>query len=174
MVQPFRFGVIAEHFRSAIDWSNLARRAEEYGYDSFLVPHHIFHAPFTLLTAAAAATTSLTVGASVFNIDILRDPVFLATEAASLDQLSNGRLELGLGFGYVREEYRQVGIPFEPTDTRIRRFQEALQVVKAYYQSDDPLRFDGTYYKIDYQMEKIRPFQQPHPPIYIGGGASVS
>src|SRR5215470_10621477 len=111
---PFRFGVIAFHAQSRAEWIAKARRAEQLGYSILLAPDHLGEqfAPVPALLAAAEATTSLRIGSYVFANDF-RHPVILAKEAATLDVLSGGRFELGIGTGYMRAEYEQIGIPYE-------------------------------------------------------------
>src|SRR4051812_47214831 len=118
--KAFRFGLIAEQFGTASEWIAKARRAEELGYSTLLIRDHFApdffghqFAPFSALAFAAAATTTLHVGTMVIDNDF-RHPAVLAKEAATLDLLSHGRFELGLGAGWLDAEYRQSGITFEP------------------------------------------------------------
>ena len=114
-MRPFRFAVTASHAASAAEWAALARRAEELGYASILVPDHLGSqlSPIAALGAAAAATTRLRIGGFVFANDF-RHPLLLAREAATLDLLSDGRLELGLGAGWRTADYRQLGLTYDP------------------------------------------------------------
>jgi probable F420-dependent oxidoreductase len=125
--RPFRFGVIAYHAGSKEEWRTKARRAEHLGYSVLLVPDHLEAqlAPVPALLAAAEATTSLRVGSYVFANDF-RHPVLLAQEAATLDVLSDGRFELGIGAGWMRIEYEHVGIPYAPAAIRVSRLEETL------------------------------------------------
>src|SRR5664279_4015356 len=109
-MHPFRFAVQQETAASGADWVALARRAESLGYDVFVVPDHLGHqlSPFAALSAVAAATTRIRLGAFVFANDY-RHPLMLAREAATLDFLSNGRFELGLGAGWKTGDYKQLG-----------------------------------------------------------------
>lgn len=116
--------------------------------------------------AAAAATTRLRVGSLVLDNDY-RHPVLLAKEAATLDVLSQGRFELGLGAGWARHEYEQAGIPFDPPALRASRLQEALQVLKGLW-ADGPLTFEGAHYHIKQLDGFPKPIQRPHPPILVG------
>src|SRR5436309_13173199 len=108
----FRFGVEACHARSGKEWAEKARKLEDLGYATLFVSDHFDDqlAPVPALMAAAATTTSLRVSSFVFDSDY-RHPVVLAKEAATLDLLSGGRFELGLGAGYLRSEYEQAGLP---------------------------------------------------------------
>ncbi len=110
-VHPFRFAVTASHARDAEAWRGLARRAEELGYASLLVPDHLGTqlSPIAAMATAAAVTDRLRIGGFVFANDF-RHPLVLAREAATLDLLSNGRLELGLGAGWRTADYRQLGV----------------------------------------------------------------
>jgi probable F420-dependent oxidoreductase len=108
------------------------------------------------------------VGSLVFDNDF-RHPVMLAKEAATLDVLSGGRLELGLGAGWMKLEYERAGIPFERASVRIERMEEAVQIIKGLF-SDGPIDFEGQYYTITNLEGFPKPMQRPHPPIHIGGG----
>jgi probable F420-dependent oxidoreductase len=130
-MHPFRFGVTIRRAASADQWVASARRAEELGYDILLMPDHLGSqlSPIAALMAAAAATTRLRVGTYVLAID-LRDPLMLAREAATLDLLSGGRFELGLGAGWSVADYHMIGRPYDPPPRRIDRLAEAAPLVK--------------------------------------------
>jgi probable F420-dependent oxidoreductase len=173
--RPFRFGVINETTLPPAEWIAHVRRVEELGYATFLIRDHFVPdffgdqlAPIAALMAAANATSTLRVGTMVFDNDY-RHPALLAKEAATLDQLSGGRLELGLGAGWLRSEYDQAGLPFEPAGRRIDRLEEALHVLKGLF-ADDPLTYAGEHYTISGLNSYPKPAQRPHPPILIGGG----
>src|SRR2546429_5826243 len=125
-MKPFRFGVNVRTAASQAEWADKARKVEALGYAVLLVPDHLAEllAPLPALAAAAAATTRLRVGTAVLNNDF-RHPALLAREAATLDVLSDGRLELGLGAGHIRSEYEQAGLAFDPGATRVQRLGEA-------------------------------------------------
>ncbi len=131
MHRPFRFGVVSGQVQSQTAWVTTARRAEQLGYATLLVVDRISMglAPFSALAMAAGATTSLRVGTFVFCNDF-RHPAVLAKEAATLDLLSGGRFELGIGAGVGPSDYNQMGIPFESPGTRVSRFEESLQIIK--------------------------------------------
>src|SRR5947209_13063621 len=132
MHRPFRFGVVAAYALSHTAWITTARRAEELGYATLLIPDRATIgslAPLTALAVAAEATTRLRVGSYVF-CNEYRHPVLLAREAATLDLLSEGRFELGLGAGVSAPEFQQLGIPFASGGTRVSRLAETLQLVK--------------------------------------------
>ena len=174
--RPFRFGVINERAHTAAAWVAQARRAEALGYATFLIRDHFAPdffgdqlAPFTALMAAASATTTLRVGTLVIDNDY-RHPVVLAKEAATLDVLSGGRLELGLGAGWLRSEYDRAGLAFDPAAVRIDRLEEALGVLKGLF-ADGPLTFTGKHYAIAGLVGFPTPVQRPHPPILLGAGS---
>ena len=149
MNRPFRFGVVASHAPSHTAWISTARRVEELGYATLLVVDRMGAglAPFTALAVAAEATTSLRVGTFVFCNDF-RHPAVLAKEAATLDLLSEGRFELGLGAGVGPSDYNQMGIPFESAGTRVSRLEESLQIIKQLF-TEEIVNFSGKYYTIN-------------------------
>lgn len=172
----FRFGVICEWMQSAEEWVVKARYAESAGYSTFLIRDHFIREPFgdqfapmIALMAAAAATTTLRVGNLVLDNDY-RHPVLLAKEAATLDHLSGGRFELGIGAGWLKAEYEQAGMPFDAAGVRVSRLGEALHVLKGLF-ADQPLTFSGSHYRITQLDGFPKPLQQPHPPILIGAGS---
>src|SRR5215213_11732707 len=131
--RPFRFGVIGEAITSRERLLDAARRAEALGYSTLLLRDHFVAEPFgdqlaplVALTAAAAATRTLRVGSLVLDNDY-RHPVMLAKEAATLDLLSEGRFELGIGAGWLRAEYERAGMPFDTAGQRIQRLEESIK-----------------------------------------------
>jgi probable F420-dependent oxidoreductase len=171
MVMPFRFGVQASGaFRSRQEWVGLARRVEDLGYSTLSIPDHFDDqlAPNVALMAAADATTTLRLGALVWCNDY-RHPVVLAKEAATLDLLSDGRLELGLGAGWMRTDYDHAGLAYDRPGIRIERMVEALQVLEGLF-ADGPVTFEGQHYRITDLEGTPKPVQRPHPPFLIGGG----
>ena len=169
-VRPFRFGVTAPTPSGGTDWAERARRVEYLGYSMLVVPDHFRDhlAPVPALTAAALATTRLRVGSLVFSNDF-RHPAVLAKEAATIDVLSGGRFELGLGAGWLREEYDQTGIRFDPPGTRVGRLEEAVTIIKGLL-AGERVTFAGRHYAIADLEGRPTPVQRPHPPIAIGGG----
>jgi probable F420-dependent oxidoreductase len=172
----FRFGVIGEDIRTSEQLVAEARRAEAIGYSTLLLRDHFVREPFgeqfapmVALMAAAAATTSLRVGTMVIDNDY-RHPVLLAKEAATLDVLSGGRFELGLGAGWLRDEYERAGLPFDPAGVRIDRLEESLQILKCLL-SGSSATIQGKHYALDGLTTFPRPVQRPHPPILIGAGS---
>jgi probable F420-dependent oxidoreductase len=168
--RPFRFGVQISTAGSAADWAALARRAEELGYSSVFMPDHFGDqfAPVPALMAAADATTELRVGALVFANDY-KHPVVLAKEVATIDVLSGGRFELGIGAGWMNTDYDQSGIDHDRPGVRIDRLAESLTICKGLF-GDDPVTFEGDHYTISGMDGLPKPVQRPHPPILVGGG----
>ncbi|HZU80124.1 MAG TPA: TIGR03621 family F420-dependent LLM class oxidoreductase [Acidimicrobiales bacterium] len=170
---PFRFA--AQLSRppdgTARGWAEQARRAEDLGYSALLMPDHFGEqlAPVPALMAAASATTRLRLGTLVFDNDY-RHPLVLAKEAATLDLLSEGRLELGLGAGWMRTDYEQSGIAYDPPGVRVDRFAEAVDVISGLLQADEPFSYSGRHYTVTAATPYPRPAQRPRPPIVIGGG----
>ncbi|TMB81247.1 MAG: TIGR03621 family F420-dependent LLM class oxidoreductase, partial [Chloroflexi bacterium] len=168
MPQPFRFTVVTAGAPSHSAWVALARRAEELGYATLVVPDRTItgFAPLTALAVAAEATTSLRIGSRVFCNDY-RHPALLAKEVATLDVLSDGRFELGLGAGIGPWDYQQLGMPFEDAGTRVSRLQESLAILKGLF-SQESVTFSGQSYTISGMKGLPRPIQKPHPPIVMG------
>ena len=168
--RPFRFGVSVHGSKSREEWIGIARQAEDLGYSTLLIPDHLGDqlSPVPALLAAADATSKLRVGSLVFDNDF-RHPVMLAKEAATLDVLSGGRLELGLGAGWMKPEYEQAGISFERPGVRIERLEEAVKIIKGLF-ADGPVNFAGRHYTISGLEGFPKPVQRPRPPVHIGGG----
>jgi len=168
MKKAFRFGVVTGGHATRAAWISLAQRIEELGYASLLIPDVLGTplATMTALTVAATATTTLRVGSYVF-VNDYRNPALLAREIATLDQLSDGRVELGLGAGNWPHEYQQLGIPFEKAGVRVSRFAEGLAIIKQFFTAET-VNFSGTYYTTTALRPLPRSVQQPHPPILIG------
>ena len=166
--KAFRFGVVTGGHASRSSWIALAQRVEELGYSSLLVPD-VLGTPLATLTAlavAATATTKLRVGSFVC-VNDYRHPALLAREIATLDLLSDGRVELGLGAGNWQHEYQQLGIPFDKAGVRVSRFAEGLSIIKTFL-SSETVNFSGEYYTTTELRPIPKPVQQPHPPILIG------
>jgi probable F420-dependent oxidoreductase len=174
--RPFRFGVIGEAITSRERLLETAHRAEALGYSTLLLRDHFVAEPFgdqlaplVALTAAAGATRTLRVGSLVLDNDY-RHPVVLAKEVATLDLLSEGRFELGVGAGWLRDEYQRAGMPFDPPAVRVSRLQESLQVLKGLL-AGSALTFKGEHYTVDGMAGFPVPVQRPHPPILVGAGS---
>lgn len=174
-MKPFRFGVINEQMKPPVDWIAHVKRAETLGYATFLIRDHYVsdffgdqYAPIAAMTVAACMTTHLRVGTLVIDNDY-RHPVLLAKEIATLDQLSGGRVEFGLGAGWLKTEYEQAGIQYDPNGVRVSRLEEALAVYKALF-AGESVTHKGEFYAIDHIQNVPMPQQRPHPPILIGAG----
>jgi probable F420-dependent oxidoreductase len=140
------------------------------GYSGLYLPDHFDEqpGPIAALMSAADATTRLRVGSLVFDNDY-RHPWVLAKEAATLDLLSDGRLDLGLGAGWLVADYEMAGISYDSAGTRIERLEEGLEVIKGFF-SGKPFSYSGKHYSIKEAEGSPSPVQKPHPPILLGGG----
>ena len=170
MHRPFRFGVVAAYTPSHTAWIRTARRVEELGYAALLMPDRVSMgslAPLAALAVASEVTTSLRIGSYVF-CNEYRHPVLLAREAATLDLLSGGRFELGLGAGVGPGEFQQMGIPFASAGTRVGHLEETLQLLKRLF-TEETVNFSGKYYTISELKGNIKPVQQPHLPLLVAG-----
>jgi probable F420-dependent oxidoreductase len=165
----FRFGVQVSKETSAKGWAELARRTEAAGYEVLTMPDHFTDqlAPIPALMAAASATTSLRVGALVFDNDY-KHPVVLAKELATIDLLSEGRLEIGLGAGWMISDYEEAGIPYDSPKVRIDRFIEGVAVIRG-AMAEGSFSFSGDHYTITNYNGQPKPMQA-RPPFLIGGG----
>ena len=168
--RPFRFGVQASTAVDGRAWVTLARNVESLGYSTLTMPDHFDDqlAPVPALMAAAAATQTLRVGALVWDNDY-KHPIVLAKELATIDMLSGGRLEIGLGAGWLATDYEKSGITYDSNKVRVDRFEEGLAVIKA-AMSGEAFSFDGSHYSINDFTGTPRPVQSPCPPILVGGG----
>ena len=168
-MRPFRFGMQAARVTDPREWQALARSAEAAGYSSFLIPDHLGRlATFPALMAAAAVTETIKLATYVLNQD-WRPPAILAQEAGTVQLLTGGRLELGIGAGWARHEYAQAGVQYDPPRVRVDRFDEYLQVVKGILNASGPFSFHGSYFQIDQFMPQ--PKYAAPPPILVGGGS---
>ena len=168
--RPFRFGVEEHNTPSAAAWRDRARLLESLGYSTLYIPDHFGDqmGPIAALMSAADATTRLRIGSLVFDNDY-RHPVVLAKEAATLDLLSDGRFDMGVGAGWMASDYEQSGIPFDPPGVRIDRMAEALQIIKQFF-TGGIVSFSGKHYKVEGLQAAPLPVQRPHPRVLIGGG----
>ncbi len=168
--RPFRFGVILESAPSREQWVTLVRKVEDLGYATLLLADHYVNEfpPLAALMAAADATRTLRVGSFVFDNDF-RHPALLAKEVATLDLLSGGRFEFGIGAGWHQPEYEQVGLLFERAGVRINRLEEALHIIKQFF-TEEAVTFAGDHYTVTDLKAFPKPLQRPHPPIFMGGG----
>jgi probable F420-dependent oxidoreductase len=167
--RPFRFVAGPGDARDRTALVERACQAEALGYDAMLFSDHLLPqlAPLPAMVAAAEATRRLRVGAFVLNND-LRHPAVLAQELATVDQLTGGRLEIGIGAGWNRPEYDAAGLSFDAPGTRVGRMEEAIHVLKGLL-GGGPFSFEGRHYRIA-GMEGWQTVQRPHPPLIVGGG----
>jgi probable F420-dependent oxidoreductase len=168
-MRAFRFGVTTSSAPSGAAWIARAQRAEELGYEVLLVPDHLSgqFSPVPALAAAAAATTRLRIGSYVFANDF-RHPLLLAREAATLDVLSDGRMEFGIGAGWRVSDYTQLGVAYDPAGRRIDRLEEALAIIGRLF-AGETVTHAGRAYTIGQARLSPTPVQQPIP-IMLGGG----
>ena len=171
-MRPFRFGVVAESAQTAEQLLCTARRAEDAGFSILLIRDHLVEGPFphqlgplTALAAVAGATRSLRIGTLVISNDF-RHPAVLAKEVATLDVLSGGRVELGMGAGFLRRDYDEAGLPFDEPRDRVGRLEEALRLLKALF-GPDPVTHHGQHYAVDGLDSFPKPLQRPHPPLQV-------
>jgi probable F420-dependent oxidoreductase len=169
-MRPFRFLAEAHAIVDGRTLAETARRVESIGIDVLVIPDHLIEqlAPMPALATAAAATERLRIGTFVLNND-LRHPAVLAQDLASLDVLSGGRLEIGIGAGWNAAEYEAIGLTFDAAPVRSARLQEAVAVLKGCF-GDGPFSFAGEHYTIRNFDGHPKPVQRPHPPLLIGGG----
>jgi probable F420-dependent oxidoreductase len=171
MVKPFRFGVQGGGDHDRASFEQLVHKVEALGYSTFYVPDHFVDAqmaPMIAMAVAAEATRTLRVGALVFDNDY-KHPAVLAKEIATLDRLSDGRVELGIGAGWMKSDYDAIGIPYDPAGVRVDRLEEGLAVIKGAF-GPEAYSFEGKHYRISDYNGLPKPTQQPHPPILVGGG----
>ena len=169
-MRPFRFGVQLSAAPDGKAWRDKARQAEDLGYSTLFIPDHFDDqwAPLVALTAAAEATTTLRVGSLVFDNDY-RHPVELAKEIATLDLLTEGRVEFGIGAGWLKSDYDQAGIPYDRPGIRIERMVEGLRIMKDLWSTGTSTRA-GKHYTVTGAQGLPRPHTSPYPPVIIGGG----
>jgi probable F420-dependent oxidoreductase len=167
--RAFRFGVNSVT-TSAREWQDVARRAEALGYSTLIAQDHFGNqfAPLPALVAAGAVTSVLRVAAMVLDNDF-RHPAAVAKEAATIDVLTNGRMELGLGAGWLQSDYAKTGLPYDPPGVRFERLAESVQICKAVFCSEEPVSFTGKYYRVTDLDTSPRPIQKPRLPMMIGG-----
>jgi probable F420-dependent oxidoreductase len=174
-VRPFRFlAPIGDRVADARTLTADARHAESIGIDVLVRSDHVLeqYAPLPVLATVAAVTERVRVGTFVLNVD-LRHPAVLAQELASLDVLSGGRLEIGMGAGWNQPEYAALGLPYDPVPTRVARLTEAVRVLKDCF-ADGPFSYAGEHYRITDHDGHPKPVQRPHPPLFLGGGGKRS
>lgn len=185
--KPFRFGVQSYAASSAADWRAQARTAESLGYSTFHLADHIIGpgpalsatnhpvqnlASIPAMAVAAEATTTIGIGCRVFCADF-HNPVILAKDLATLDMFSDGRLEVGIGAGWLQGEYEAIGVPFDPPGVRIDRLIETIAVLRACF-DDGEVNVTGTHvHAVGFESvpKPVRREGRRRPPFMIGGGA---
>src|SRR6478736_10317423 len=167
---PFRFGVELGSSLPGRTFADSARELEGLGFSTVFVPDHFDEGlgPITAMAVAAAATTTLNVGTLVLDCDF-RHPAVLARELASIDALSGGRLEVGLGAGWKRLDYQRSGIVMNAPKVRVSRMIEHTRVLRALF-AEEPCNFEGAHYRITDLDGTPKPFRKGGPPFLIGGG----
>lgn len=175
MADGLRFGICTDQ---NLPWAELVRRwqaYEELGFDSVWDcdhyvqpsrPHGPYFEGWTLLAGLAAVTTRIRIGVLV-SCNTFRHPALLAKEAVTVDHISGGRLELGLGAGWYEPEHTMFGIPFPPAGELVGRFEEAVEIVDRLMRSEE-VTFDGRYYQLAAAEFRPGPIQKPRPPLTIG------
>ncbi len=173
MTRPFRFIVSMPRLADGVAvWQSTLRRIEDHGYSTIAISDHFTQGwamePLVTLAAAAGETERVRLLTLVLGNDY-RHPVLVHKAAATVDVLSGGRVELGLGAGWMRAEYAAAGLSYDPPKIRRERLAESVAVIKGLF-GQDPFDFAGTHYRIAALDGLPKPVQKPHPPIAIGGG----
>jgi probable F420-dependent oxidoreductase len=173
-VHPFRFAAtMPAPTRPVAEWQQQLRHLEDLGLWSVVAADHFTGGytfePLVALTAAAGATSSLRLQTGVLGNDY-RHPVLVHRMAALLDVVSDGRLVLGLGAGWMTSDYEAAGLTLDPPGVRVSRFAEALAVVKGLFGAE-PFDFAGEHYEVHALDGLPKPVQHPHPPVFVGGGS---
>ncbi len=168
---PFRFALQVSNAASPDAWRALARKTEDLGYSTLYMPDHLGDqwAPLIALTVAAEATTTLRVGTLVLDNDF-RHPVILAMEAATMDVVTGGRFEFGMGAGWMTTDYNQSGIPMDPAPVRIARLAESLEIMTSMW-STGRATLAGEFYNVNEAVGTPNPVTPGGPPLVIGGGS---
>lgn len=168
--RPFRFGLELQRPFDGMSWADSVRLVEDLGYSTMFVPDHFDEGlgPIAAMASAAAVTTTLNVGSLVFDCDF-RHPAVVARELASIDQISHGRLEVGLGAGWKRLDYERSGIAMDTAKVRVERMIEHMTVLKLLF-GPTPATFHGEHYTITDLHGTPKPYRPEGPKFLIGGG----
>jgi probable F420-dependent oxidoreductase len=170
-MRPLRFsGVAADGPVDAKRLAETARTAEAAGFAGLVLPDHLLeqHAPIAVLATVAAVTERLRIAPFVLNAG-LRHPAVLAQELATLDVLSGGRLDIGIGAGWNRAEHDAIGLPFLPARDRLAFLADAVAILRGCF-APGPFSYAGSFLRVQDHDGHPKPVQQPHPPLFIGGG----
>jgi probable F420-dependent oxidoreductase len=173
MPHAFRFSTAMPRLtRPVSEWRAKLRQIEDLGFWAVAISDHFTGGwvmePLVAMTAAAEATTTLRVLSLVLGNDY-RHPALLHKSLATLDAISEGRVEIGLGAGFLESEYRAINLPLDPPGIRVERLTEAVDVIKGLF-GPEALSYQGKHYQIDGLEGLPQPVQEPHPPLLIGGG----
>lgn len=168
----FRFGLSINRLPGTRqDWQNYVRQADDEGYDVVLLGDHIGEERYSsppAMAAAAGFSSRLRFGTIVFNNE-LRHPAMLAKDVATVDVLTEGRYEMGIGAGWMNNDFKNIGVRKDPGPIRIERLGESVRIIKALF-GEGPVHFEGKHYQVNGLEGWPKPVQKPHPPILIGGG----
>jgi probable F420-dependent oxidoreductase len=166
-----RFATQSGGAASGQEWIDRAKRLEAMGYGTLAMPDHMVGgawAAMPALAVAATVTQKLRVGTLVIDNDF-RNPTVFARECAAVDVLSGGRLELGMGAGWLDRDYHSTGIPFDRGRVRVARLAEAVTLLKRLF-TEDQVTFAGEHYRVEKAECRPKTVQQPHPPFLVAGG----
>ena len=171
--RPFRFSAnVPTTLQPVPAWQDALRQIEDAGFDTVAVADHFTGGyslePMVALTAAAMCTSRLRLQTAVLGNDY-RHPVLVHRMAATLDVLSGGRVELGLGAGWMTSDYEAAGLALDPPGRRIDRLEESIKILKGLF-GKEPFSFAGKAYSVHALDGQPKPVQAPHPPLLIGGG----
>src|SRR6267142_645744 len=170
-VRPMRFATQAGAAASGPEWIDRVKRLEALGYGTLAMPDHMIGgawAAMPALAVAATVTQRVRVGTLVIDNDF-RNPTVFARECATLDALTNGRFELGIGAGWLDRDYQSTGIPFDRGRVRVARLAEAVTLMKRLF-TEEQVTFAGEFYTVEKAECRPKPVQQPYPPFLIAGG----
>ncbi|HKY51702.1 MAG TPA: TIGR03621 family F420-dependent LLM class oxidoreductase [Candidatus Limnocylindria bacterium] len=169
--RPMRFATQSGGAPSGQEWLDRAKRIEALGYGTLAMPDHMIGgawAAMPALAAAAMVAPKLRVGTLVMDNDF-RNPTVFARECATLDMITNGRFELGIGAGWLDRDYQSTGIPFDRGRVRVARLAEAVTLMKRLF-TEEQVTLAGDYYRVEKAECRPKTVQQPHPPFLIAGG----
>ncbi len=171
MSRPFRFGVMTSGKQTQADWRDFVRRVDSLGYHVLNMPNHRAAPGFSPLVAMASAaeiSDRLRLGTLVLDNESV-DPGVIAKDTATLDVLSGGRLEVGIGAGWLAADHTSIGQPWRGVGERVDRLAEAIEVLKACWSGATASR-EGRHFPLDGVRNDPLPVQQPGPPLLVGGG----
>lgn len=177
-----QFGIVLHVSAAYANWDTfltIARKAEQLGYDSVWVSDH-FISPdgrprgletWTVLSALASSTRRIRLGSYVL-CNQFRHPSLLARMVSTLDEISKGRLELGIGAGWSKDEHTAFGFSWNKHSTRIERLRETIEIIKKLW-TEDHVSYDGQHYQLRDATLEPKPFQKPYPNVWVGGNSKA-